>query len=381
MKVSKGLLTAIFMTAVAGCAQMDRAPESPAPVTMHDAEVIAKVCKSSAPLLVIDTFRTRKPDYGVAQTGIPGMLFDIDGDGVGDITHGEVVAKVAELSGKTVLTYGAPDGRLMDVTGDALDDVIARLEKNTMPKPSAILIAITNNIDRHWLETYAESVTPDTIGAKREALMRMIEKHWKDNPAVPNHARIKRLNALGVPVIMAAGNGFSHDVYNSYGLAGAILIGSLTHDGRHIAPYSNQSSMVTEYRIGDFIGRRVPGGIDIDNDGKADFPSKMLSGKRSLAETYNGQAAQPLPVTPNGYENGFYRLKDDLAQNNEIDPENPPANLGIYGDYVLKPHMTPFFIENGRWKFDPARDGDKRQVSTITGTSFALPNICSKTPG
>lgn len=58
----------------------------------------------------------------------------------------------------------------------------------------------------------------------------------------------------------------------------------------NIAKYSNQSSLTTVYRVGEFKTRRVEGGVDINGDGKADFPTEVLSNDEELIASFRGNS-------------------------------------------------------------------------------------------
>ena len=179
--------------------------------------------------------------------------------------------------------------------------------------------------------------------------------------------KIERLDKAGIKVVTGAGNDYAENYINLYAIAGAVPIGALSHDGKRIAPYSNQNSLTSIYRVGDFIGRQVSGGIDINNDGKADFNDTLLSGEDKNADIVRGVPASKFVDTANYmYLRG---MPYDTAQKFAKE----------YGELFFLSGMGYFRAgKDGNAKFDPANNGDTSQVSVNWGTSYATPNICGK---
>lgn len=364
----KGAITGLFTGLALGTAAATGA-------AADDAAILRTACASPAPFLVVDSFALNAADYGVPAGS---KTIDLDNDGIMDIAHGDMVAKIAELSGRQVIRYGIPYPHRTEDIRDAYTDILAHIEDESIEKPAAVIMSLSFTLNRFGITNYvleAANINPENI---RERSAAIVDGLKPASQPYQIHTLFNSLNDRGVPVITAAGNGFSNDSYNFYGVLGAVSIGALTHDGAAIAPYSNRSSLTTEYRVGDFIIRKVQGGADIDGDGDADFDSSVLSGGASLIDPYNNAAARPMAVSAQiAPQEGLYNLHSMLTAGRIIDPDSPPENLDTYGAYIHYPSMT-FLREDdaGRLHFDPAGDGDPSQTGLVIGTSFAAPNIC-----
>jgi len=341
-----------------------------------NASTINHICNSAAPLLVIDNFKTRAAGFGI---NIPAAAaIDLDGDGIKDIAHGDMVAKVAELSGKQVITYGIVDHFRQEDIIAAYKDIITRIKQNEIPAPSAIVMSLSFTINTRGITDYAKGVTDlsasNLQGKQSEVVSSLASGSIPEKLFQEFHA----LKVMGIPVITAAGNGFSNDSYNFYGMLGAITIGASTTDGQ-IAPYSNQSSLTSIYRTGDYIARKTADGIDINNDGIAEFSADILSGQQELATRFNGTTVRLNRITKNDwFKDGFYRLEDFL---NATGMNSLPGNFKTYGQYIHYPSLAIFRTDqNGKLLFDPTNDRSTNQVSLVMGTSFAAPAICSQPP-
>lgn len=222
-------------------------------------------------------------------------------------------------------------------------------------------------IGREQYNAYADLYSPDNIGLEREKISRALLATEDNESALVLTAILHDLKEMGIPLITAAGNDYSGEYINLIGLHGGISIGALTYDGSSIAPYSNNNSLTSQYRIGDYIARATGDGIDINNDGITDFDQSLLSDDVTLADIYNGQNLE------------YTSLRSTVTKmiDNGVDASRAVAMESIYGEFTLGGkyyRLQP----DGTVQFDPANDGDNAQRSITVGTSFAAPAICTK---
>jgi hypothetical protein len=269
-----------------------------------DNEKISVICKSDAPWIVIDFFSAKDPDHGQRHAF---HHSDIDGDRIDDVHHGDLVEALLKVSGKKVISYGLAGterdvSELVeedDLTGK-IADIIERIKTGDMPTPAALTLSL------HWFATLDElhqtfgkdlALTFDNIADKKSEIIARIKQKYGENGSgdklvdfyYKTHQQFTELEELGVPVVIAAGNLHSKAV-NVLSILGGISVGALTPDGGDIAKYSNQSSLTTVYRVGEFKTRRVEGGVDINGDGKADFPTEVLSNDEERIASFRGDS-------------------------------------------------------------------------------------------
>ncbi len=373
----KELLVKTFLGAVASALALAGQLYAAEPEFTGDAKTVNSVCNSKAPFLVLDFFSAQKPDYGHKTSE---HFIDIDGDNILDVQHGDFIKKVAGFSGKKVIAYGLQrKTKRLDVSiiNDGLSNIITLIKNKKMKPPAAILTSFSASF--YFGEIHQKlgddlSLTPANIGDKKDTVIsRLKEKYGKkgsDNPDVnsfyDSYKALKTLKEMGVSVITVAGNNYSKNIVNVLALFGAVPVGALTHDGSETAPYSNQNTLTTVYKTGDFISRKVEGGIDINNDKQVDFATDELSNGKSIAAQFNGMPVNTKTIAP---ISKYFSLSD----------ENMRKDSKIYGDYVHKPSNIQFRKDAaGNLIFDPAGDRDPTQEMLNTGTSFAVPDICNK---
>ncbi len=345
-------------------------PHPFAPV--HHADRIDRACAADGPFLIIDAFSARQPDFGFGPA--EHHEIDIDGDLVPDVHHGDLVEVIArQVSGKNTISYGllpTAEGRFNFTTDNiryALENIISLINSGDMEKPAAIILSMGGYVALHQLAIELgldENLSPDNAASfiheiQQELAIRLL----LENPTEHHIMNaFKQLSDMSIPVITGAGNSFSQEEANIFSLMGAIPVGSLTHDGFKVTDYTNDNSLTVTYRIGDYIGRNVNGGIDINNDGLADFANSIMSGEATIAESLGGVEA-PLPTD----------RADDLFR---------WTYESYYGQIKIKiaGEEFPFRIINGTLAFDPANTGDPSQVSLLNGTSLAAPAICGPEP-
>ncbi len=272
---------------LSGCAGMQAGNDLPLPPepAAADSGIVEKACRSGRPFALVDFFAQRDPYLGHRSPATNGH--SIDGDDISDVLHGDLLAKLIELSGKTVLAYGIDDPEdkhnaiPIPKILDALSHMIELIRAGAMPQPAAVVIAVEErkslaDLNAVFFEGRPEATT-DTIAGKKGEIASKFKDVYHERPDYHDLYRlIRELKDMGIPLITAAGNDHSRTV-NLLGIIGGTTIGALTPDGR-IAPYSNRSSLTTIYRMGEITLRTEKEGVDINDDGEADFPWSMTSG-------------------------------------------------------------------------------------------------------
>ncbi|PJB70899.1 MAG: hypothetical protein CO093_06545 [Alphaproteobacteria bacterium CG_4_9_14_3_um_filter_47_13] len=303
--MSSSALTKIFMAATLGLALAGTALASESPDPTEHQKTVQQICNSPAPFLQLDHFYLKKPDYGIQALD---AAVDIDGDLIPDIGHGDMVEKIASFSGKKVITYGISQSHLdmtANMIADQFFDIAQKIENGEIEKPAAIIFSISFPFSFKAIYQLLGTdlhLTPENILDKQnEIIEKIIETHEKN----PNqytqmvskiHKAITILKAMKVPVITGAGNDSSPNHVNMAALLGAIPVGALSHDGKKKLSISNINNLTSVYKVGEVFSRRVANDdIDINNDEKADFPSRILSNKRMIIDIfYNNQTTFPL---------------------------------------------------------------------------------------
>ncbi len=381
--MKKGLLRAAF-AGVAGAlaiyALSQSQNDSRADAAIEGA--VNRICESADPLLVIDGFYARRPDFG---TQSPPNV-DINGDNLYDIGHGDLTEKIARNTGKETIAYGVSDveGALtMDGISYALEDSLRLIKEGSMRKPAAVILAVENSMGITDFPFHDMGLTPENAAGKHEQIIRQHESVFGRNTI---KGTIQKFADAGIAVVTVAGNGYSERRINMLGVFNTITVGALNYKGDARAPYSNDNSVTDIYRTGDVIVRRVSGGVDIDHDGNADFPEELLSDGPSPAERFNGQPLSRHEIAPADLTDallagmdGFIPTVDALHGIKGVNISRAERAAEYYGSYVHILSRQFFRVDaQGNLLFDPSNTGDRSQIALINGTSFAAPAICGK---
>ncbi len=345
---------------------------------------INQVCRTPGDILIIDVFSQITPDWGRVTENEELGLLDMDGDGDGDIHHGDLIKKIFQNNNVITLTYGIPYFTGHYIHG-ALADIRYLIESQQMVKPKAIVMAISFSVTLEWLLQLNLNTQDSLNFANVNSQLPVIKSSILDKLDRSSKLfwvlkEIKYLiEDLGVEFIIPAGNDYSLKI-NVATLVGGLSVGALSADGLSYAPYSNQSSLTEVYRVGDIIAKNVEEGIDINSDGVVDFNWDILSGGESIAQQYNGSQAtlstrEDVIQNPDQETIISNRMFSELLGVENEKTLNTLAEL--YGEALHYPSQTPFHIDNqNKLYFDPENSGDRNQVAFIPGSSFALGNIC-----
>ncbi|MBI3549610.1 MAG: hypothetical protein HY078_11270 [Elusimicrobia bacterium] len=233
---------------------------------------LAAACRSSDPIVVLDNF--------AGSTLAP--YIDVDGDGVADVAHGDLVAALYRAAGKRVLPLNmAGDGQL-DTLADLLEPVADAVERGALRisgiNVSQMAAVSAAAIRRDTGLPYGSSDFYARRGEINAAVIALMDTH-----GAPGYGRLSRLFARfhrrGIPILIAAGNGGPAKVSLLSFLPGTYPIGALGADGARLR-LSAAGSLVAAWRRGEFVlARTSDGNVDIDGDGIGDFDARMLSGR------------------------------------------------------------------------------------------------------
>jgi hypothetical protein len=358
------------------------------------------LCMPERKALVVDVFAV--PDKTASDYERESPVMDIDGDGIPDVSHGDLVAAAMAATGKDYVAYNIPERLPLVQTVEVFEDVIAKIESGAIAKPSHINYSSGFFLTFEYLNTInpALQVTPENAGLKRDAILQTLTRQGAYRTVMAPLERLFRtLDAMGIKIVTGSGNDFSADMFNVLSvLPGTFTGGALDRDGVRSAPYSNTNTLNDFERYGEIFTRSVPGGIDIDGDGAPDFTPPALSGGDRIALLYEGkrpeeivkkippilEAHKKFPDLLEYYlqksppEDGIYRAEDiyELLYKYPL-TENYKRDIANYGDYVHYPSLLPFRTgADGTLRYDPAGNGDRTIVTDYKGTSYAPPRVC-----
>lgn len=366
-------------------------------------QTIHAVCASDAPALVVDTFALPEKTLSGYARGEPST--DLDGDGIPEISHGDLVAAVLETTGKTYIPYNIPERVTAGHSINIFLDIADKIAGGHIPKPSYINYSSGVFYDLRRLNRLVPdlTLTPENIGSyRKEILAGLLENDPDRHNYRLLHEAMSKLEAMGVTTVTATGNNFSPAMANIMSFMPGTVTGSaLERDGITPAPYANTNSSADYHRKGEVFAREVSGGIDIDGDDIPEF--RAVSGDRKIIAEYEGKKPEDILRTIPAYlqahkkfpdllraamqrrppEEGIYRSQDiyelfyayPLTAQHQRDMQN-------YGEYIHYPTLTPFRKKaDGTLDYDPAGNGDPAIVSDFRGTSYIPPRLCDLQEG
>ncbi len=356
---------------------------------------VQTLCESNKSVLILDNFYRQTPDYGSQMTK---PLFDIDGDAIADVEHGDIVKLIANSNFNDIKTYGLNRTNNHNITTDdiasALIKIIELIDTNKMQKPSALLMSIGMFISFDKLNKELrlnDAINPENLmSSKRKALQRILELNERVNktPFISKTAQLiqltRKINELGIEFVVAGGNHIPSHKFNFYSLLKIKTVGALTFHGKEVAPYSHFHEDASVYVVGDIVVRRLENGIDLNNDGEIDVTTNELSWEEPIVNKYRGREVNGSVKSEEEWsfisEGVFYfSILNEVAgyRYNEMQGDATQDFAITYGEWVVFPggfHLKKDSQEN--YRYDPSGDGNPNQVSTLRGTSYATPNLC-----
>lgn len=366
----------------------DAGPWRHPPLTAADA--VSRLCAASEPVLVVDNFVSEKT----------APVIDVDGDGIPDAEHGDVIEALYRAAGFRVERFDLRGRRDLPSVAEAFEEIASRAAAGRWRLAA---VNLSHVVEVRWEGLSADlgripAVTPANIGARRGELFAAVAALMARNDSNGfgdlGHAT-RRLESLGVPVFVAAGNQTAEKVNLLGLLPGVVSVGALNRRGEKAA-FSADSSLVGAWAKGEYAFRRVPSGVDIDGDDVPEFPRSLLSGKATVVSRFAGrplsEVAGVFPAdpwlsnidrtNPNGVQylqdrmsDGVYPL-EALVEFFRVRPLKARSFAGR-GKFFDKTMQYPFEVDgSGRLVFDPAGTGAPGQVGLLPGTSFAPPWLC-----
>ncbi len=366
--------------------------------TDADEQLIARVCQSTAPVLVVDNFA------GDKTSGQPDV--DLNGDGTYDVLHGDFVAKIIEYDGHQVVKAQTPV---------VVVDLLAILQPYLNKIKSGELKISRINFSQGFVVTFdminqvlglpIDTVNYNNVYEKRAQVLPALAATYPSFHLMELAHAFQELEKLGVPVFAAAGNSTFREV-NVYSLLPDVhTVGALNLKGEK-ASYSADNSTVTIWRRGGILTYSVDGGtgIALGNHEKSDFILSTPQVPQSLLSEFNGKdpstVARQIPDKIEAANNddastffdlaaklpkGLYNTSDVEDHSLATNPDQAHYIKKYLGDYfymdgvhplpLVYLHNDPFsnllLIQQG------VQTPDGRQYRNVNyGTSFAAPSIC-----
>lgn len=362
---------------------------------------ISRACRSAAPVLVYDNFtdeRLRAP-----------AVIDLNGDFVPDLTHGEFVEKIVSLYGHSTRRLNLGGNLVFGDVVESLTQVVNDLEAGTV-EYSRINFSqeVPLRIGAFKKDLFADDDSVPEIHAENlpQFKEKILRKLWTDRPDFrleELNALFLRLEKLGVPFVVAAGNSGAGYV-NAFSLfPGVISVGALNIGGEKRL-LSADNPFVTVWRRGTYVPRISKDGLGIALDGGPEIPTASLSKETKIVDIYKGRPAREVVLSltkeireyaeaiskfdgavPNAILNvltpGLYRVAD-LVTLATVTPGTARHFLSsgalVYKAYGVE---APVFFfdetETGIVVFDPLKTGVDGQLVALSGTSFAAPALCA----
>jgi hypothetical protein len=291
-------------------------------------------------IIVLDSFQSKTSD--------------IDGDGVGDVSHGEFVSRL--LKAKTNNGFNITQLELGNNPTAAFKNVTAQLKKGA----AVAGINLSNSLNVPWVTPQGKKMTdqsgnditvnpsPENLAtavypgdsAKQQAFIERgnstgySAQDKKDMKAyfektyytvIPAYKEMLGEAARrGIPVTVSAGN--EPNRLNPYTLfEPSVSVGSL---GRGGAPssYSSKLSSPDGAALGEVNHGRTAGGIDVTGDGQADFTNAELSGGTNKLSQVLGKQYSSVAATESDYQAVARHFSDQA--NISPQPTNTPQVTG-----------------------------------------------------
>ncbi|MBY0404937.1 MAG: hypothetical protein K2X66_13640 [Cyanobacteria bacterium] len=355
---------------------------------------------------------------------------DIDGDGVGDLSHGAVSAMYlkSKMPGARVLmenSEGDPreainnnydaiqvgcEGRI-----NAFNRLSAKVRKGQKLDAVNFSVATSGTTMKELAQVTGLPLTPanakqyeNEIRAKLSGLAERLdsgtlsETQYKYGYFWKVIQSMERLTSQGVPIYLAAGNEGPEHI-NMYSLArGTKTVGAVNAKGEKTS-YSSDSQFnpfITSFAQGDYNVRHVQhggqSGVSITGNDKVDIPAHLLSGRgrfvnRRLA-TFSGKQSNQFLLKPEEIQ--LLQRGGGLAQARNLIPQSELRLISV-DTYGALNRMSPDAIgrmksmgtlttldgklvfrtqANGRLFYSPDGSSDRGDTIHVNrGTSFAAP--------
>jgi hypothetical protein len=201
---------------------------------------------------------------------------DIDGDGIYDLSHGEVCVRYLKAAAPPSTTVDR-----WDLTSFNLLDLVTLWNKLALKvKQGKHFAAIGSSTIVEWEYLASSGITADNIHLHRNKMLR-IWQLWNKQVSKQIRDYIASLQTIirqGIPVYLTTGNNGQQTLAIGNLARGVHAVGALNADGKRAA-YSGLHSFVNRYEQGTYNAVKVKGGYDITEDGKLDVKDSEVSTK------------------------------------------------------------------------------------------------------
>ncbi len=315
---------------------------------------------------------------------------DIDGDGIGDMPHHELVRRILKAYCPSaqvtkLLTQLSPGKHPERQIAEVFNGIAEQAEGGNYYDAVCIPLGIESKYSD--IELPDRELSPKNIINQRAAINRELndetEKRWQFIPPVV--AAIERLIKTGTPVYIAAGN-YGSDAFSFLNVVHqAIQVGAL--HGNRKAPYSVDNSVINRWEQGFYEVSKVKGGYDLTGDNVPEVLDSEVSGQVSLGHHLVGKPASQvmanektleLLAKPDKAHAAQFLYPITLLRQHHLLSDLYDAECLLYGDYAAFNPKTSGFIpgfrvKSGRVVYDPGDTGKLNVVNYLSGTSLAAP--------
>ncbi len=320
-------------------------------------------------------------------------LIDVDGDGIGDLPHHELMERFIQAECPTVEC----EKILFDVKNrfwNRFSNGFKVLHQYKKEEYDAINMSLASYKAYDEITVKGQPIKPDQMHTEKEILR---NQSWF-NPSVDNALDLmerflgKLKNQLWNPtkqgwMYIGAGNVSSSFNWLNF-VSGAIHVGGEL-------PLSSHNSLVNRLEPYIFNVVKLDEGFDINSDGRVDVSNGEVSGGPSFALSFVGKSLEEVLASP--LELQRIKQGEDALCHKKLfsgqqlralgwidgDLEKCFASLGSYVFFdtkrmVFKPG---FHLSHGRILYNPANkpeDNGKHVVNGLSGTSISAPHALGK---
>lgn len=322
---------------------------------------------------------------------------DVDGDGVADLSHGEVIELVIQSRAPGVkinrmeLPLGVFRGAGLNHLDKYFREILQFLDQGG--KCAGVNLSLSSGVRFIDARINNDRTTPENIFQRRDAVKSHLASWYNERKLGPWKEAIEAIEVVAkrCPVYVGAGNDGNQKL-NSLTLAdGVHNVGAV--DAQGVKTYFTPThSLIHRFARGVLAVHKVAGGYDLTGSGRAEVLDQQVSGGKSKLEYFTDK---PLSETlmPEAQFNLIYKqlmeqggtsLKNRHDFNDRLLSAEQMVRLGLLtGQYADKPlygyvaggELKGLFKADiaGRVVYDPDNSGRSGAVNEINGTSFAAP--------
>lgn len=398
---------------------------------------------TNAALILVDNFKSTKIDTQKSKNiavidDFKNKEIDVDGDGINDLSHGEIVSRYAGQNGDNIQKFDVTTIDPKDNQSKLNTDKINKSLETILKNPGDITdINLSSEISFSFKDLGKAINVPNLNKDNYKKYLPQIRAAVEEGcPEIAKSIKnLEDLSKKGIHISIAAGNN-GEDSFNLLSLAQGdnIEIVGATDANNKKTGYTETGS--TTFAQGTYDSKKVKGGFDINNDGVADVKNQEVSGKgntdNALVNKFVGKDTDSVLVSENEMNDSVKNListltglssdttgkdfdkvydpkkmkttleeiKANLKRDKNIDEKTKKA-LNEQIDFLTKVNnealkqgklltltltpdgkIIPLYLDNknGKIAYDPDNSNDGNAVSCIEGTSFAAPtNVSNRT--